>query len=33
MDNINDPSAREIEFGMDPFEAALLEAEQEEEDE
>ena len=33
LDNINDPSAREIEFGMDPFEAALLEAEEEEEDE
>lgn len=33
LDNISDPSRLENDFDLDPFEAALLEAELEEQDE
>lgn len=32
LDNINDPSSVELDFDEDPFERALLESEQEDED-
>src|SRR5262245_36682261 len=33
LDNINDPSSVELDFDEDPFERALLESEQDEEEE
>lgn len=33
LDNINDPAINELDFDLDPFEAALREAELEDEDE